>query len=130
MNLPGGLGGVVAADPRLRVALQLVEGGGDGLPVGFSHPLIAADERRQRNGFGCGEGRIPTGPMLDRLDGVSVCGRVSLPAAMTHQLLAGMRVLAFAQPGKVLRVDRPGKAELARPACPATRPTTVPPCFQ
>ena len=30
---------------------------------------------------------------------------------MPHQLLASDRVLAFAQAGKVLRVDRPGKAE-------------------
>jgi len=31
---------------------------------------------------------------------------------MTHQLLASDRVLAFAQTGKVLCVDRSGKAEL------------------
>ena len=30
---------------------------------------------------------------------------------MPHQLLARDRVLAFAQPGKVLRVNRPGQAE-------------------
>ncbi len=30
---------------------------------------------------------------------------------MTHQLLASDGVLAFAQPGKVLRVDRSGKPE-------------------
>ena len=34
-----------------------------------------------------------------------------MPAAMTHQLLASDGVLAFAQAGKVLRVNRPGKAE-------------------
>jgi hypothetical protein len=39
----GGLGGVVAADPRLGVPLQLFEGGGDRVPMSFSHSLIAAN---------------------------------------------------------------------------------------
>src|ERR1019366_1476265 len=38
-------------------------------------------------------------------------GLMVAPAALTHQLLASDRVLAFAQPGKVLRVNRSGKAE-------------------
>ena len=39
----GGFGGVVAADPRLGVPLQLCEGGCHRVPMGFSHPLIAAN---------------------------------------------------------------------------------------
>jgi hypothetical protein len=49
--------------------------------------------------------------MLDWLDGGSVCCGIGLPAAMVHQLLARDGVLAFAQPGKVLGVDRSGTPE-------------------
>jgi len=41
---PGPLGGVVAADPRLRVPLQLGERGGHRLPVSQAHTLIAANK--------------------------------------------------------------------------------------
>jgi hypothetical protein len=39
----GGFGGVVAADPRLCVPLQLCEGGCHGVSMGFPHPFIAAN---------------------------------------------------------------------------------------
>src|SRR5208282_516289 len=65
----GGFGGVVAADPRLGVPLQLGDSSGHCLPMGFSHPLIAANQCRQGNGLCGGERRVPTGPMLDWLDG-------------------------------------------------------------
>ncbi len=50
-ELPGGLGGMVAADAGLRVPLQLVQGDVDGFAVRLPHPVIAADQRSQRNGF-------------------------------------------------------------------------------
>ena len=48
----GGFGGVVAADPRLGVPLQLRKGGGHRLPVGLSHPLIAADKAVKETDLG------------------------------------------------------------------------------
>src|ERR1035437_8687525 len=50
--------------------------------------------------------------MLHRLDGCSFCVGVLLPGAMANQLFTGMRVLAFTQPRKVLRVDCSGKPVL------------------
>jgi len=38
-----GLGGVVAADPRLGVPLQLGDGGCHCVPMGFSHSLVPAN---------------------------------------------------------------------------------------
>ncbi len=73
------LGGVVAADPCMCVALQLVQSGSDGGTMSISHPLIPAYEGRQRNGFGCGKGSIPSGPMFNRL-GSAPIRRLCTPA--------------------------------------------------
>ncbi len=42
----GGLGGIVAADPRLGVPLQFVQRGCDGGAVSLPHPIVAADQER------------------------------------------------------------------------------------
>ncbi len=50
-ELAGGLGGVVAAETRLGVPLQLRKGDGHGLPVGLADTVIASDQSGQRYGF-------------------------------------------------------------------------------
>ena len=71
-ELAGGFGGMVAADPGLRVPLQFVQSDVDGLAVRLADPVIAADKSGQRNGLRRGKGGIPTGAMLDGRDGLSV----------------------------------------------------------
>ncbi len=46
-EFPGGLGGAVAADPRLGIPLQFREGGCHRLPVGLADPVVAAHQRSQ-----------------------------------------------------------------------------------
>jgi hypothetical protein len=52
-KLPRLLGGAIPADTGLRVPLQLIQRDLHGLTVRLSHPVIAADKRRQRDGFWC-----------------------------------------------------------------------------
>ena len=91
----GGFGGVIAADPRLCVALQLVERSGDGGPVGLPHPHITADQGGERNGLGSRERRIPAGAMLDGIDRFSICIGVLKRRPLPDDLLLGYRVFAF-----------------------------------
>jgi hypothetical protein len=78
----GGLGGIVAADPGLRIPLQLRERDGHGLPVGLTHTIVATNQRGKRDGFGCRERRVPPRTMFDRLHSGSVSSRVFLSLAM------------------------------------------------
>lgn len=71
---PSGLGGMVAIDARLSVALQLVERDGDGGAMRLAYPVITANERGERRGFRSGKGRVPTSPVLDRLG----CGAIGI----------------------------------------------------
>ena len=107
-ELARGLGRMIAADTRLRVAFELVEGGADALPVRLAHPLIAANEGGERDRFRSGKCRIPTGAVLHRLDGFPVRILVFVGSALANKLLAGCRVLALAELGKVLGGDRSG----------------------
>jgi hypothetical protein len=50
-KLSGGLGGIVAAETRLCVPLQLRKSDGHGLPVGLADTVIASDQRGQRYRF-------------------------------------------------------------------------------
>jgi hypothetical protein len=51
-KLAGGFGRMVAADPCLCVAFELVEGNSDALAMRFADTFIATDQRGERNGFG------------------------------------------------------------------------------
>ena len=91
----------------------------DALPVRFSDMLIAADKRGERNGFGRGEGRIPPGAVLHRLDGLAVGILIFIGGSLSDKLLAGLRMLALAESREVLGGDRSSKAELrSKPALP------------
>ena len=87
--------------------------------MGHTDIVVAANERGERDGFGRGKGRIPTGTMLHGLDGLAVRILVFIGGALANKLLAGGRMLALAEFGKVLGGDRSGKAELrGKPALP------------
>src|ERR1035441_8183175 len=71
-KLARGLGRMIATDSGLCVALKLVKGDADAFAVRFANTFIAADQSRQRDGLRRGKGRIPTGTVLHRLDGLAV----------------------------------------------------------
>ncbi len=111
-ELTGGLGGMVAADPRLCVPLQLCKGSGDCGSVRFPHPLVPSNQGCQRDGLGRGEGRVPSGPVLDRLGLRAVRVRVLLRLPMPHQGSLGLRVFAFREPGELRHLHRSRQPEL------------------
>ncbi len=45
-KLAGGIGGVIATDPRLGVSLKLIQSGSDGCTVGIAYPVIAPLQAR------------------------------------------------------------------------------------
>ena len=84
----------------------------DALSVRLTDTIIAADKRRQRDRFGRGKGSIPSGPVLHRLDGLSVGILIFVGRSLSNKLFAGLWVLALAELSKVLGRNRTGKAEL------------------
>jgi hypothetical protein len=113
------LGGVVAAEPRMCVSLQLVQCGSDGGTMRISHPLIAAHEGRQRNRFGCGKSSIPTGPMFNRLGSGPIRVRVLLREAMFDHLFLSLRMHSFGETVELQRryvaAESKGGGQLALP---------------
>ena len=63
---------MIAADPRLCVPLQFVQRFGDRGAMRFPDPVVATDERGERNRLRSRKGRIPTCPMLDSLDSLAI----------------------------------------------------------
>ena len=113
------LGRMVSADASLRVVFELLQGDANALAVGRTHIVVAADKRGKRDGFGRGKRRIPTGSMLHCLDRFAVRILVFIGCALANKLLAGGRMLALAELGKILGGNRSGKAELrSKPALP------------
>ncbi len=111
-KLARGLGWMIAANPRLRVAFKLVKGDADAFPVRFADAFIATDKRRQRDGLGRGESRVPPGPVFHRFNGLAVGALIFIRRSLPYQLFVGFRMLALAEFGKILGGDGPGKTEL------------------
>src|SRR5262245_47567832 len=63
---------MITADSRLHVPFGLVEGGRDTGTVDLADPIIATDERSERDAFRRGEGRIPGRAMRDGCDRLAV----------------------------------------------------------
>ena len=76
--------------------LKLVEGGADALAVRFADTLIASDKRGERDRFRRRKGCIPTGPVLHRLDRLSIRILIYIRGSLADKLLAGLRVLPLA----------------------------------
>src|ERR1700693_3663513 len=66
------------------------------------HALIASHKCRQRYAFRCREGRIPTSAVLHRLDCLAMLVHIFPCRLMANQLLVGNRMLAIAEPPKLL----------------------------
>ena len=120
-ELARGFGRMIPADAGLRVVFELVEGDADALAMRFADTVVAADKRGERDRFGRGKGRIPPGPVLHRLDGLTVGILILVGRSLAHKLLAGLRMLALAEFREVLGGDRSGKVRTARPTGLAIR---------
>ena len=120
-ELTRGLRWVIAADAGLSVVFELVQGDSDALPVRFADTLIAADKRGERDRFGRGKGRIPSGSVFHRLDGFAIGIPIFIRRPLSHKLIAGLGMRPLAQFREVFGRDRP-----ARPNCPARRPCHSP----
>src|SRR5271157_5965438 len=78
----------------------------------FADALIAADQRGERDRFGRGKGRIPSGSVLHRFDDLAVGVLIFIGRPLPNKLLAGLRVLTLAEFREVVGGDRPGKTKL------------------
>ena len=90
---------------RLGVPLELGQGYSNTLPMRLTHPLVAAHQRRQRNRLRRGDRRVPAGPVANRSDLLTVPVLIGSRRLVPDHLLLGEWVLAFAQPGEMLRAD-------------------------
>ena len=101
-ELARGFGDVIATDPRLCVSLKFGESSCNGGSMGLADALIAANQRRQRDGLWRGKGRIPSSPVFYRLRGCAVRICVLLGLAMPDHLFVSLRMPSFGQTGEVL----------------------------
>ena len=85
---------MIASDTCLRIAFKLIEGNADALAVHLADPLIAADQRGERDRFWRGEGCIPPGAMLHRLDGLAAGILILRGCSLPHELLPSLWMLA------------------------------------
>ena len=80
---------MVPADACLRVMFKLLKRDLHALSMGHANTVIAAHQRGERDGFGCGKRRIPPGAMLHRLDGLAIGILVFVGRTLANKLLAG-----------------------------------------
>jgi hypothetical protein len=94
-KLAGGLCGMIATDPRLRVPFQLAKSGRDRRAMSFADPAVAANKSRQGYGLWRTEGRIPSGAMLGGFYCLSIRVLVLEGLPMLDKLFAGSRMFTF-----------------------------------
>ena len=99
--LAGGFGRMVAADSGLDVVLQLLKGDRHTRAVRLTDALVPADQGRQRDALGRGEGRVPAGAMLHGLHRMAVRVVVGVSRPMAHERLVGVRVMTLSESLKV-----------------------------
>src|SRR5271157_4074947 len=99
---------MIPTDAGLRIVFKLVEGNANALSMRFADTIIAADEGCERDRLGRGKSGIPPGPVLHRLDGLSVGILIFIGRPLPHKLLAGLWMLALAEFREVLGSDGPG----------------------
>ena len=75
--------------------LHLVDGDSHGLTMCLSDPDVAADEGREGNTLGCGERRVPRGPVSHGLHDLAVGPLVLMGETLADELIASVRVSAF-----------------------------------
>jgi hypothetical protein len=92
----------IAAHAGLRISFQLIQGDTHRFAVGRAHPVIATNQRGQRNGFWRGKSRVPPGPVLDRLDCFPIWILILEGLPMLDKLLTCLRMLPFREPMEFL----------------------------
>src|SRR5271157_4661585 len=97
----GRLRGMDIADPRLRVAFKLLKCRACTLPMGFPHPIIAADESGKRYRLRRRESGVPPGAVLDAGYLSAKFAFIGSRNLMPYEMLFGVRMLAFTQSCKV-----------------------------
>src|SRR5579859_602424 len=111
---------MVPADAGLDESLQFVQGHRNSFLVSPAYPLIAAHQGGERDCLRCAEGCVPPGAVLHGANGFAVLVYIFVSGSAANQLLAGNRMLAFAETGKMLRADFGFEAPpLSQPAMPA-----------
>ena len=114
------------ADARLRVAFQFSQRYANAFTMRFTHTIITAHKRSQRNGLRRGESRIPSGAVLRAGDLLAVFIFVGSGWLMLDELYAALRLLAFAQARKVRVIHRALQTPLTRkPSLPLAVPLSV-----
>ncbi len=118
----GGLRRSVAADPRLRVFLDLIDGDTYALAVRLPHSLVTAHQRGKRDTLRRAERRIPSGPVLHRLHRLAGIVRILARLLVSDELLAGLGMLPLCEMRKLLGAhfsrEAPFLGELALPLAP------------
>src|SRR6185437_2640006 len=84
---------------------------GSRFPVCLAHAGISAHQSSERDGFRRGKGCIPSGAMFHSFDGLSIAVLVLIGRSLLHKLVAGVRLLTLADPGKVLLRNSPAQIE-------------------
>ena len=108
------LGRMIAADARLHVPLTLFKGGRDTGAMGLAYPIVAADERGERDAFRCGERRIPSGTMRHGRDRLAVLVGIGAGRLVLDQRRTRERMLAVGQPLELGLLDRTHEPPLGR----------------
>src|SRR5437867_4003293 len=116
-----GFGGMVAADARLDVALELIHCNPDALAMRFPDALVASHESRERNALRRAERRIPSGAVLHGSDCFAAFVFVLECLTVADYGLARFRVLAVGEAHKMLFRDLANKPPFGgEPALPLT----------
>src|SRR5208283_3657398 len=97
----GRLRGMDIADPRLRVSFKLLKCRANALPMSLPHPIIAAYERCERYRLRRRECSVPPRAMLGAGHLSAKFAFIGSRNLMPHELLFGVRMLAFTQSCKV-----------------------------
>ncbi len=112
-------GRMIAAQSRLHVLLDFLEGNIHALPAGLANALVAADEGRDRDALRRRERGVPSGAVGHRRDLLPARVRRAVRDLMADERFVGRRMVAFGEPGKGQFLHLAGKAPLARePAVP------------
>jgi hypothetical protein len=115
------LGRMAAADPRLCVAFQFVQGNANTLAMSLPDTLISTYKRGKRNRFRCGESRIPSGAVFGGCDLLPILLIRGL-YPMLHELVAGLWMLALRQTLKLFGFNKASKSPLVgKPALPLAK---------
>jgi hypothetical protein len=99
------LRGMNIADACLRIPLQFSECNTHAFTMRLAHMNITAHKRSQRNRLRCGEGRIPTGPVLNTRYLVAIFVLIGPCRLMPDKLNSALWVLPFTEQSKTICLD-------------------------